>query len=139
MKGLAGAHGSRTHRVTSCVAPPVLKTGGPTGTPPLPMATMLPGSRSCPRRQGAPISHGLTARAMMETPVRSEIRRLEGEGLRPGTIEVGRPGRRPDAVTMPSIADDARPRPDRTRRRPRVRDRARATLAVVLVSVRLVA
>ena len=33
---LAGAHGSRTHRATPSAAPPVLKTGGPTGTPPLP-------------------------------------------------------------------------------------------------------
>ena len=36
LRGLAGAHGSRTHRATPSAAPPVLKTGGPTGTPPLP-------------------------------------------------------------------------------------------------------
>src|SRR4051794_14840809 len=33
---VAGAHGSRTHRATPGAAPPVLKTGEPTGTPPLP-------------------------------------------------------------------------------------------------------
>src|SRR5438034_532059 len=33
---VAGAHGSRTHRATPNAAPPVLKTGGSTGTPPLP-------------------------------------------------------------------------------------------------------
>ena len=33
---MAGAHGSRTHRATPGAAPPVLKTGEPTGTPPLP-------------------------------------------------------------------------------------------------------
>ena len=36
LRGLAGAHGSRTHRATPSAAPPVLKTGEPTGTPPLP-------------------------------------------------------------------------------------------------------
>ena len=33
---MAGAHGSRTHHATPSAASPVLKTGGPTGTPPLP-------------------------------------------------------------------------------------------------------
>ena len=39
---MAGAHGSRTHRATPGAAPPVLKTGEPTGTPPLPQAAILP-------------------------------------------------------------------------------------------------
>src|SRR3954453_11402776 len=36
VRWMAGAHGSRTHRATPGAAPPVLKTGEPTGTPPLP-------------------------------------------------------------------------------------------------------
>jgi len=39
---VAGAHGSRTHRAASSAAPPILKTGGPTGTRPLPREPMLP-------------------------------------------------------------------------------------------------
>src|SRR4030095_8821814 len=33
---VAGAHGSRTHHAMPSTASPVLKTGGSTGTPPLP-------------------------------------------------------------------------------------------------------
>ena len=45
---VAGAHGSRTHRATPSAAPLVLKTRGPTGTPPLPpsMVARGQGSRS---------------------------------------------------------------------------------------------
>ena len=53
-RGLAGAHGSRTHRVTSSVAPPVLKTGGPTGTPPLPRAAILRSSADTQRHGNGP-------------------------------------------------------------------------------------
>ncbi len=45
---VAGARGSRTHRATPSAAPPVLKTGGPTGTPPLPWSMVARG-RQRPR------------------------------------------------------------------------------------------
>ena len=50
----AGAHGSRTHRATTSVAPLVLKTGGPTGTPPLPrLGTVAPPAQGSASGRGS--------------------------------------------------------------------------------------
>ena len=87
---VAGAHGSRTHRATPGAAPPVLKTGRPTGTPPLPrirraVRTGEPPAYRAPAGQ-APrpmIPHDRASRPPADPPDRDDrVRRLRREAGR---------------------------------------------------------
>ena len=70
LRCLAGAHGSRTHRATTGVAPLVLKTRGPTGTPPLPRLRTVVGRPA----QGSASGRGVRARRAVGSGGKNRVR-----------------------------------------------------------------
>ena len=119
--GLAGARGSRTHRATPSAAPPVLKTGGPTGTPPLPRAMVARLAHGAGPRPDLSSSHDDARRSVTDPADQPDrLRRLCCEA-RGGPAGGRAAGLRAEARSL-STAPHRGPRPARRAAAYRVSD-----------------